>query len=484
MGVSFNALSHGYIIEKGMPTDKTEFVGLEGAVASRAKLCSSESPSTGVQNTQCTDGPQYEPQSIEGPEGFPEQGAKDGKIASAELVAFSHLDQQTSDKWAKTPVQAGPIKLEWYFTANHKTRDFRYYITKANWNPNKPLSRDAFDLNPFCEIDGGMSQPDIQTIHDCTLPEREGYHVILAYWDVGDTTAAFYNVLDVQFDGDTPPNPEWNQSGYINPIQDLEVGDTVYTRVFDENGELPSYSTSLTIDKPVMGQANVWSYLLANKVNSEQSQVKAGKLEEDEFKPTYGPNPIYLKSDSDLTNVEIGYDIQSPEPDYSLSVEGLDDEYVISNTPVTLDLSLISEGDITAELTVYNHGQEQLAHWTEELQDGVPVGVQLQLSESVKGHHMLVYILKNKDGHVVDQDTLDFHLIEESTPPLPGDYDFIFPESLSSYTEGTKVLARDGLIYQCKPFPYSGFCQQWNEGSTAFEPGIGSDWQQAWTKVN
>ncbi|NMS31765.1 N-acetylglucosamine-binding protein GbpA, partial [Vibrio parahaemolyticus] len=98
---------------------------------------------------------------------------------------------------------------------------------------------------------------------------------------------------------------------------------------------------------------------------------------------------------------------------------------------------------------------------------------------------MLVTRIKDKDGNLVDQQTLDFHLKEESVTPPPSDeYDFVFPEGLSSYTAGTKVLASDGGIYQCKPFPYSGYCMQWKESANHYEPGIGSHWEMAWDKVN
>ncbi|MFP3600027.1 lytic polysaccharide monooxygenase, partial [Chryseobacterium sp. SIMBA_029] len=34
--------------------------------------------------------------------------------------------------------------------------------------------------------------------HQITVPaNRTGYHIILAVWDVADTTNAFYNVIDV-----------------------------------------------------------------------------------------------------------------------------------------------------------------------------------------------------------------------------------------------------------------------------------------------
>jgi len=39
---------------------------------------------------------------------------------------------------------------------------------------------------------------------------------------------------------------------------------------------------------------------------------------------------------------------------------------------------------------------------------------------------------------------------------------------------------KDGKVYECKPFPYSGYCMQWNSASNNYEPGVGSNWQDAW----
>ncbi|WP_424141112.1 lytic polysaccharide monooxygenase [Sodalis glossinidius] len=41
-----------------------------------------------------------------------------------------------------------------------------------------------------------MTPPD-PTIHDVMLPQRSGYHVILAVWEVANTGNAFYQVIDV-----------------------------------------------------------------------------------------------------------------------------------------------------------------------------------------------------------------------------------------------------------------------------------------------
>ncbi len=124
------------------------------------------------------------------------------------------------------------------------------------------------------------------------MPEREGYQVISAVWDVGDTAMAFYNVIDVKFDGDGPIIPDWDQGGQINPTQNLNIGDAVYTRVFDQSGENASYSTELVIESNEQGKANNWSYALASKINKEQTQIKAGQLnEQGDFAPIYGTNP-------------------------------------------------------------------------------------------------------------------------------------------------------------------------------------------------
>jgi hypothetical protein len=60
-------------------------------------------------------------------------------------------------------------------------------------------------------------------------------------------------------------------------------------------------------------------------------------------------------------------------------------------------------------------------------------------------------------------------------------YDFIFPDGLSEYKAGTKVLqAKTGRTYECKGFPYTPYCRQYSEDATQFEPGVGSNWMAAW----
>ncbi|WP_286036986.1 N-acetylglucosamine-binding protein GbpA [Microbulbifer variabilis] len=473
VGVSSNTIGHGYV---------EEYDG--GAASARGTLCKYPLASTGQKNINCG-AVQWEPQSVEGPEGFPESGPADGMIASAGSNVWSPLNEQTADRWLKTPITAGKQTFKWHFTANHVARDWKYYITKPDWNPNQPLSRASFDLNPFCTIDGNNQKPPIDMYHECVVPERDGYQVILAVWDVADTAAAFYNVIDVEFDGDGVPESEWNQGGTINPTQNLKVGDKVSTRVYSSSNEEPAYATVLEIATDEQGMANNWAHDLATKINQEQTSIRAGQFNgEDQFSPVFGSNPIYLQDGSGLERVEINYEINSPTPDYDLNVSGLEDMYTISDDPLSLQLALTAKGNIRAELKVLNHARETLANYEVNMSDGQRLDRTLTLSKSEPGHHMLVIVTKDIDGNLIDQTTQDFHLMEDETSPPPaGDYDFVFPEGLKSYTAGTKVMGSDGNIYQCKPFPNSGYCVQWSRSANQYEPGRGSYWQMAWEKL-
>jgi len=104
-GVNLNVVAHGYVSEP------------EG----RSYLCKLGD------NTGCG-AVQWEPQSVEGPDGnprFPIEGPEDGTIAAAGSPTWSELNAQTPSRWYKHDFAAGYQTFEWTFTANHASRDSR-----------------------------------------------------------------------------------------------------------------------------------------------------------------------------------------------------------------------------------------------------------------------------------------------------------------------------------------------------------------------
>ena len=182
---------------------------------SRAELCSNIHTPASEKNTNCGQ-IMWEPFSIEGPDGWP----ADGTIpAGGAHSRFPELNEQTATRWGKVPMSGGATKFTWTFNANHVTKDYTYYMTRAGWNPNAPLTRATFEDAPFCVVDGGMKQPPMTTDHTCNVPTLEGYHIILSVWDVGDTSNSFFNVIDVMFSGGACPSDtsgcgcDWTDNG-------------------------------------------------------------------------------------------------------------------------------------------------------------------------------------------------------------------------------------------------------------------------------
>ncbi|WP_163834418.1 N-acetylglucosamine-binding protein GbpA [Spartinivicinus ruber] len=441
-------------------------------------------------NVKC--GPvQYEPQSVEGPDGFPNGGPEDGKIASAGLSQFSQLNEQTVNRWNKTNLKPGPNKFSWHFTANHVTKNFNYYITKPNWNPNAQLSRSSFDLQPFCTIPGNNARPPVDVTHQCNVPNRKGYHVILAVWDVGDTVMSFYQAIDVNINGSTNPDPDptptnqWSDIGNINPTITLQPGDSVKARVFNDQGELPDMATELAINTTEDGNKNRWPYLLAKAINEKHTAIAAGHLDnKGNVVPAMGKNNVYAKKDSGITRVETQIN-KDQQPDPQVDVGGLQDQYIITNGQATVDFTLTTQAKLKVDYAIYSPDNSQVAFGSESI-DNASKNIQTNIANAKPGKHTLV--IKAKSQGIASsfmQQTYQFELIKDGgdkpNPGPSGDFDFKFPDGLSSYKAGTKVLQpKDGKIYQCKPFPYSGYCQQWSKYANQFEPGVGSAWQSAW----
>ncbi|GGP67539.1 lytic polysaccharide monooxygenase auxiliary activity family 9 protein [Streptomyces melanogenes] len=144
----------------------------------------------------------WEPQSVEGPKGFPAAGPADGTICAGGLSRFAQLDDPRGGTgWPTTKLTGGQTyTFRWQFTARHATTDFKYYLTKQGWDPSKKLTRAALDPQPFLTVPFYNKQPPATLSHEGTIPAgRSGRHLVLAVWTIADTGNAFYSCSDVQF---------------------------------------------------------------------------------------------------------------------------------------------------------------------------------------------------------------------------------------------------------------------------------------------
>lgn len=436
---------------------------------------------------------QWEPQSVEQASGFPEGAMPpDGQLASAGKANFSQLDSQSPTRWAKSAIKSGENNFIWHHSAPHRTTNWRYYITKQNWDQNKPLTRSDFESKPFCQIDGNGMTPASEVTHSCNVPERTGYQVIYAVWEIADTANSFYQAIDVDFGGtgdDAENGSLWTTqlTGQLSG-KDLHAGDKVIAHFFNASGEVHSLQTELTIASEAQGKSSQWSYDLAEVINTaHHDSLRAGvKDGSGNINPIYGVNQVYAPQGSALQSVTLSYsDSQADDTaKESLSLSNVA-ATPIENGKATVTFNAAAKGEMHLTAVVSDHAGAEKGSLQQTI-DNRSLPLSIPLTNVQAGHHMLRYSASNAQGAIISQGVINLMLEEKSEPtPAPaGNYDYTFPDNLKSYTTGTKVMQpKNGKVYQCRPFPYSGYCVQWSQHASQYEPGVGSDWAMAWTEV-
>lgn len=122
----------------------------------------------------------------------------DGKLCSAGRDKYKGLDLPRAD-WPATALSAGKHTFHYKATAPHKG-SFELYITKAGYDPAKPLKWSDLEAEPFAEV----TDPSLvngEYVFDGTVPARSGRHLVYSVWQRSDSPEAFYTCSDVTFGG-------------------------------------------------------------------------------------------------------------------------------------------------------------------------------------------------------------------------------------------------------------------------------------------
>lgn len=146
-----------------LPTGSASAHGYVNAPASRQAQCAAGTVSCGDIK--------WEPQSVEGPKGL--RSCNGGNARFAEL-------NDDNKGWKVSDVSRTQT-FTWTFTARHRTANYEYFV----------------DGTKVATIDGGNQQPPATVSHQVNLGSATGRHKVLAVWNIGDTSNAFYACIDV-----------------------------------------------------------------------------------------------------------------------------------------------------------------------------------------------------------------------------------------------------------------------------------------------
>lgn len=464
--VAQQAQAHGYISKP----------------ASRDYLCNQ------LTNTGCG-AVQYDPQAVgETLKGFPARGAVDGQIASGGNPTFTAVDVQTASRWARHEITERNLQVQWQYTAAHRTTKWEYFISKQGWNPNAPLTRDTFELTPFCvvegngqpPVDGGGNGPG-KIQHECQIPaDRTGYHVVLGIWTVDDTPMAFHKIIDVDIKADAGPGEPvdgWSAVGNISAAQALKAGDKVKLRAFTGSAESQEHSVELTIVAGLEESLD-WAHALALKVNQSSGMIRAGiRGEDNTIEPIPGRlSQLFAKPESGVTNFEMHYELVG-DPDAFMRLHATEPAYELVKGRAEVGFSVMTNRTLAIDATLFDAANQQVGQARQTINAGtVPLNVTIR---SAPGAHTIALIGTSEDGRTVLQAVKQVEMTGEAGG---SDYQYVYPAGLGSYVAGTTVLnAELDKVFECKPFPYSGWC---NTAAPHYVPGTGSDWADAWIAVD
>ncbi|MEW6144258.1 MAG: lytic polysaccharide monooxygenase [Thermodesulfobacteriota bacterium] len=322
----------------------------------------------------------------------------DGELCSGGNELFKGMEI-VRDDWHTTVISPGPDgNFEFVFlaTAPHKTKYFRFFVTKDGYDPLGALKWSDLEAAPFCTVTS-VELVNGRYRMKCPLPDKSGKGLIYAVWQRADSPEAFYTCMDVEFSGGTPV--AWRSLGELRAHQDLAPGDKVTFRLFDaQSGDAGTYTVELGEGEAGAGD---WPFFLAEEVNGNSTLVKIGVL---------GP-------DGNITPVH-------------------------SSQENSVYVSSTAEYSFQVDIDMADNGGGDGGEGGGDGGGGCDCGC---------------------EGHP------------------GGEADYVYPDGLGSYEEGTVVLGSDGDLYRCRPFPNSGWC---NQSELYYAPGTGLAWGDAWVRLD
>ncbi|WP_323895851.1 immunoglobulin-like domain-containing protein [Aeromonas allosaccharophila] len=250
---------------------------------------------------------------------------------------------------------------------------------------------------------------------------------------------------------------------------------TLTYQVSDSAGQLVTQQRNVTVKEQGAICENSWDakkvYVGGDIVSHNGKNWLAGWWTQNEEPGTTGDWGVWkVQGDSDCDGGNKPPVINSS--DFTVSAMGSD--YTIVNGQVSIRFNVTTANPVQITATLEQNGR---SHGTTSSKVNGTSTLVLQGSNVTDGSYDVV-ITGLADGQKPVVQRFPVTLAEESdNGGNDGDYPAYAPNT--TYQAGDRV-SNAGGNFECKPWPYSGWCG----GSTShYAPGTGSAWSDAWTKL-
>ena len=120
----------------------------------------------------------------------------DGNLCSGDLPDFAGLDLARAD-WPATRVTAGQTLAIRYATTIPHQGKFRVYLTKAGYDPEKPLGWDDLSAKPIITATDPPVRDGAYRFSGKLPADRSGRHVLYVVWETTSTPDTYYSCSDL-----------------------------------------------------------------------------------------------------------------------------------------------------------------------------------------------------------------------------------------------------------------------------------------------
>ncbi|MGQ5525573.1 lytic polysaccharide monooxygenase [Chitinimonas sp. PSY-7] len=156
------------------------------------------------------------------------------------------------------------------------------------------------------------------------------------------------------------------------------------------------------------------------------------------------------------------------------------------NSKVTFRLFAPDFKDLETHTITLASGMTGASQWPFHLAQKVNAASQYVKVGVLGNNGSINPVQSNMDNRVYERSnvTADYSFaidINNGGGGSEGQVDFIYPAGIAGYKAGTIVQGSDGKRYQCKPYPYAGWCSQ---SPAHYAPATGSNWTDAWALLS